>query len=136
MLASYLLYRVFHRYSLDEVVASIRAIPTVRLVTSAAFAAASYACLTGFDWLGRAPGKPLSYSKAAIASFTALSIGHNLGVAALSSGAVRYRFYSRWGLTTEEVAKVVLCLRRDGRIGSDFARCYRPFAIPTMPERH
>jgi uncharacterized membrane protein YbhN (UPF0104 family) len=109
MLASYLLYRVFHRYSLEEVVASIRAIPTVRLATSAAFAAASYACLTGFDWLGlRYAGKTLSYSKAAIASFTALSIGHNLGVAALSSGAVRYRFYSRWGLTTEEVAKVVL----------------------------
>jgi uncharacterized membrane protein YbhN (UPF0104 family) len=50
----------------------------------------------------------LSYPKAAIASFTGLSIGHNLGVAALSSGAVRYRYYSRWGLNTEEVAKVIL----------------------------
>jgi uncharacterized membrane protein YbhN (UPF0104 family) len=89
--------------------ASLRAIPTVGLATSVAFAAASYACLTGFDWLGlRYAGKPLSYPKAALASFTALAIGHNLGVAALSSGAVRYRFYSRWGLTTEEVAKVVL----------------------------
>jgi uncharacterized membrane protein YbhN (UPF0104 family) len=109
VLASYLLYGVFHRYSPSEVVASVRAIPTGRLLYSTAFAAASYACLTGFDWLGlRYAGKALSYPKAAIASFTALSIGHNLGVAALSSGAVRYRFYSRWGLTTEEVAKVVL----------------------------
>jgi uncharacterized membrane protein YbhN (UPF0104 family) len=29
-------------------------------------------------------------------------------LAALSSGAVRYRFYSRWGLTAGEVAKVIV----------------------------
>lgn len=38
------------------------------------------------------------YPRAALASFTSLAIGHNVGVAALSSGAVRYRFYSRWAL--------------------------------------
>src|SRR5690606_24264302 len=46
--------------------------------------------------------------RAALASFTSLSLGHNIGFAALSSGAIRYRFYSRWGLDAEEVAKVVL----------------------------
>ena len=50
----------------------------------------------------------LPYPKAALASFTALSLGHNIGLAALSSGAVRYRFYSRWGLSTGEVAKVIV----------------------------
>jgi uncharacterized membrane protein YbhN (UPF0104 family) len=109
LLAAYLLYKVFNRYSLDEVTRSIAAIPVSRLFAGVGFAALSYFCLTWFDWMGlRYAGKPLSYPRAAIASFTGLSIGHNLGVAALSSGAVRYRYYARWGLNTEEVAKVIL----------------------------
>jgi uncharacterized membrane protein YbhN (UPF0104 family) len=56
----------------------------------------------------RYAGRPLAYGRVALASFTALSIGHNLGFAALSSGAVRYRFYRRWGLTAEEVARVIV----------------------------
>jgi len=109
LLAAYLLYRVFNRYTLSEVVESIRAIPSLRLIAGVGFAAASYLCLTGFDWLAlRYARKPLPYPKAALASFTSLSIGHNLGLAALSSGAVRYRFYSRAGLNAEEIAKVIV----------------------------
>ncbi len=109
ILAGYLLTKVFHQYSMADIIASIGEIPAERLLKSGAFAAASYLCLTGFDWLGlRYAGKPLAYHRAAIASFTALSIGHSLGMAALSSGAVRYRFYRRWGLNSEEIAKVVL----------------------------
>ncbi|MDM9623280.1 hypothetical protein A6U87_05995 [Rhizobium sp. AC44/96] len=109
ILAGYLLNKVFHQYSMADIIASIGGIPAERLLKSGAFAAASYLCLTGFDWLGlRYAGKPLAYHRAAITSFTALSIGHSLGMAALSSGAVRYRFYRRWGLNSEEIAKVVL----------------------------
>src|SRR3954469_3454903 len=73
------------------------------------FAAASYICLTGFDWLAlHYCGRPLPYRKAALASFTSLSLGHNFGFAALSSGAVRYRFYSRWGLSAEQIARVII----------------------------
>src|SRR5690606_5846359 len=43
-----------------------------------------------------------------LASFVSLSIGHNIGVAALSSGVLRYRFYARWGLSAGQVAKVIL----------------------------
>jgi len=109
LLAAYLLYKVFSRYSLDEIIQSIAAISASRLMLGVGFCALSYLCLSGFDWMAlRYAGKPLSYPKAALASFASLSIGHNLGVAALSSGAVRYRYYARWGLNAEEVAKVVL----------------------------
>ena len=108
-LAGFLLYRTLSGYSLDEIVASVRSIPLPRLLAAGAFAAASYLCLTGFDWLGvRYAGRPLPYRKVALASFVSLSIGHNVGLAALSSGAIRYRFYSRWGLKAGEVAKVIL----------------------------
>lgn len=108
-LAAFLLYRTLSRYSPSEIIQSLGSIPTARLLAATGFAACSYLCLTGFDWLAvRYAGKPLPYRQAALASFTALSIGHNIGVAALSSGAVRYRFYSRWGLSAAEVAKVIL----------------------------
>ncbi|WP_457094331.1 UPF0104 family protein [Microvirga sp. P5_D2] len=108
-LAAFLLYRTLSRYSKDELLAAVAAIPAARLAAAGGFAAASYLCLSGFDYLAlRYVGKPLPYYKAAWASFTSLSLGHNIGLAFLSSGAVRYRFYTRWGLTAADVAKVIL----------------------------
>jgi uncharacterized membrane protein YbhN (UPF0104 family) len=108
-LAAFLLYRTLSRYSLDQLIAAVTAVPVPRLLGAAGFAAASYLSLTFFDYLAlRYVKRPLPYPKAALASFTALSLGHNIGLAALSSGAVRYRFYSRWGLRTGEVAKVIV----------------------------
>jgi uncharacterized membrane protein YbhN (UPF0104 family) len=73
------------------------------------FAAASYLCLTGFDWLAlRYVGRRISYPKVALASFCSLSLGHNIGFAALSSGAIRYRFYTRWGASAGDVAKIII----------------------------
>src|SRR5688572_10236345 len=108
-LAAFLLYRTLSRYSLDEIIASVRAVPLARLAGAAGFAAASYLCLSGFDWLAvRYAGEPLPYRKTALASFCSLSLGHNIGLAFLSSGAIRYRFYVRWGLSAGDVAKVIL----------------------------
>lgn len=107
--AAVVLYRALGRYTVEEIVASVGAIPAARLGGAFAFAAASYLCLTCFDWLAvRYAGKPLPWPRTALASFVSLSIGHNVGLAALSSGAIRYRFYSRWGLGAGEVAKVIL----------------------------
>jgi hypothetical protein len=73
------------------------------------WAAASYFCLTFNDWIAlRYVERPLSYRSAAITSFIALSFGHNVGFAALSSGAIRYHFYSRRGLDGSEVAKLIV----------------------------
>jgi glycosyltransferase 2 family protein len=108
-LAAFLLYRTLSGYSLDQIVASVAAIPMWRLASAGGFAAASYFCLTWFDWLAlRYVERPLPYPKVALASFTSLSLGHNIGFAALSSGAIRYRFYARWGLRTVEIAKLIV----------------------------
>ncbi|EJB06271.1 putative integral membrane protein [Rhizobium leguminosarum bv. trifolii WSM597] len=107
--AVFLLYRIFEQYSLYQIVQSVRSIPLSSFCTALLFAAASYLCLGCFDLLAiRSLGKSLPYPKIALASFISLSLGHNIGFAGLSSGAFRYRFYSRWGLTTEDVAKIIL----------------------------
>ncbi|WP_230532659.1 putative bifunctional lysylphosphatidylglycerol flippase/synthetase [Microvirga roseola] len=108
-LAGFLLYRTLSGYNFDQLVQAVMAVPVSNLLGAVGFAAASYLCLTGFDYLAlHYVGNPLAYRKAALASFTALSLGHNIGFAALSSGAVRYRFYSRWGLGAGQVAKLIV----------------------------
>lgn len=102
-------WRVVGEYRWDDIAEAMAAISPQRMARAAAFAAASYFCLTWFDWIAlRCVGKPLPWRRAALASFTSLSIGHNVGFAGLSSGAVRYRFYARWGLTFEDVARLVI----------------------------
>jgi uncharacterized membrane protein YbhN (UPF0104 family) len=109
LLAGYLVWRITRQYKLDEVMEAVGVIPKWRLMLAGVFAALSYLCLTGFDWLAvRYVGRPLPWRKCALASFVALSIGHNVGVAAFSSGAIRYRFYSRWGLSGAEIVKVIV----------------------------
>jgi len=108
-LAAFLLYRTLRNYTWDDVVASVAAIPAWRMSLALAFAAASYLCLTGFDWLAtRYVGADLPYRYVALASFCSLSLGHNIGLAALSSGAIRYRFYSRRGVSAQDVAKIIV----------------------------
>jgi uncharacterized membrane protein YbhN (UPF0104 family) len=107
--AGYLLYHTFREYSLNDIIGSIREIPARNLATALLFAFCSYVCLTGFDWAGvRYVKRDLAYPKISLASFIALSIGQSVGLAGLSSGALRYRYYAHWGLSAEDVAKIVL----------------------------
>jgi hypothetical protein len=102
-------YRAFRAHSLAEIVASAAAIPIGHLALALVFVAASYLCLSGFDALAvRYVGRSLPYRSALLTSFVSLSIGHNVGVAALSSGALRYRFYSGFGFSGLEVGKIIL----------------------------
>src|SRR5258706_14516445 len=55
----------------------------------------------------RYAGAELPYSRIAFTSFIAYSIGHNLGVSALSGGAIRLRLYSAAGLSGPQIAQIV-----------------------------
>ena len=108
-IAVYRLYYALSAYERAKIVQAIFAIPSARLGLSAFFVAASYLSLALFDTLGiRYIGAKLPYRRIALASFTALSIGHTIGLAAASSGAVRYRFYSHWGIGAADIAKIIL----------------------------
>lgn len=109
LLAAALIANVFREISWDQVRRSLSQLDAMRLGTAALCVAGSYATLTWFDWLGvRHAGKRLAYPRTALASFTALSIGHTVGLSPFSAGAVRYRFYTRWGLTAGDVATIIV----------------------------
>lgn len=108
-LTAFLLHRTLGNYSLAEILDALGALPFGHLGAAAGFAAASYACLTLFDTLGvRYAGHEIPYRQVALTSFVSLSIGHSVGFAGLSSGAIRYRYYKRWGLSVGDVARVIL----------------------------
>lgn len=108
-LAVYLLYRTLSNYSFEEIKSAFAGIPLVRIGLMVVFAASSYLCLTGFDWLAlRYVGHAIPYPKVALASFCSVSLGHSIGFAALSSGAIRYRFYSRWGASAADIARIIV----------------------------
>src|SRR5579875_3488002 len=106
--AVYVVWKEFRHLKIADVTAALGAIPTRALVISFAWTVLSYGVLTFYDRLGTAyAGHKVSYRRVAFASFCAYALSHNLGFAAVSGAAVRYRLYAHWGLTPFQIAKVV-----------------------------
>lgn len=107
--AAYLLFQTVQHYSIGQIAHALFSLPLNSLGLAFIFAALSYASLSLFDALAtHYIGKPLPLWQTSLTSFISLSIGHNVGMAALSSAAIRYRFYSRWGLTSGDVGLIVI----------------------------
>ena len=82
--------------------------PLSRLLAALLLTALNYAALTGYDLLAFAyVGKTLPRARIVLASFLAYAISNNVGFAMLSGASVRYRFYTRWGVTTEDLSRIV-----------------------------
>ena len=98
--AVYVVQKEFRHLKLHDIETALRAIPLRALVIGFAWTVLSYAVLTIYDRLGTIyAGHIVSYGRVAFASFCAYALSHNLGFAAVSGAAVRYRLYAHWGLT-------------------------------------
>ena len=92
-----------------ELTADVMLTPAWQLALALALTAVNYAALTGYDLLAFAYiGKRLPRARIALASFLAYAISNNIGFAMLSGASVRYRFYTRWGVTAEELSRIVI----------------------------
>ena len=97
-----------HAVSWHDLTADVLRTPPWQLGLALVLTALNYAALTGYDLLAFAYiGKTLPRAHIALASFLAYAISHNVGFAMLSGASVRYRFYSRWGVTAEELSRIV-----------------------------
>ena len=106
--ALWVVQREFRELKVADIGAALRAMPPVTLWYAAGWTLLAYAVLTIYDRLGSVyAGKPVSYARTSLASFCAYTLAHNIGFAAVSGAAVRYRFYAAWGLTPVEIAKVI-----------------------------
>jgi len=88
---------------------NLRQVDPRRLLGGIGFTAISYGAIACYDILAFAYIKqPLSRTKIVWASFIAYAVSPSLGFAAFSGGAIRYRFYSSWGISTLKIAQVIV----------------------------
>jgi hypothetical protein len=102
------LYRILSDLDVHELLHALRTFDKSHIAIAAASVAAGYVTLTLYDLFAlRTIGKnQIPYRIAALAGFTSYSIGHNIGASVFTGGAVRYRIYSRYGLSAIDVAKL------------------------------
>ncbi len=94
----------WHALLTDVVATPPKALALALLLTSL-----SYLTLSGYDFVAMAYiRKSLPRAHVGWVSFLAYAVANNVGFAALSGASVRYRFYTRWGLTAEDLSLVVL----------------------------
>ena len=106
--AIYVVWKEFRHLKIADIKAALAAIPHRALIISFVWTILSYGVLTFYDRLGTIfAGNKVSYRRVAFASFCAYALSHNLGFAAVSGAAVRYRLYAHWGLTPVQIAKVI-----------------------------
>jgi uncharacterized membrane protein YbhN (UPF0104 family) len=106
--AVYVVQREFRHLNVRDVGHALHAIPPRALFLSAGWTVLAYGVLTFYDRLATIyAGHRVSYGRTAFASFCAYALAHNLGFAAVSGAAVRYRLYSHWGLNPVQIGKVI-----------------------------
>ncbi len=138
--AIYVVQKEFRHLRLSDIEAALHNIPLHALIFSFIWTVLSYGILTFYDRLGTVyAGRPVSHGRVAFASFCAYSLSHNLGFAAVSGAAVRYRLYSHWGLTPLQIAKVVafcsLTFALGGMVLGGAILFLEPQSVPFFGER-
>jgi phosphatidylglycerol lysyltransferase len=108
-LALWALRHALGEYGYQDVARELRALKSSQLFLAGGITVVAYLTLLGYDALAvRYAGHPLPLRKTSLASFLAYAVGHNTGFASVGTTSVRYRLYSAWGLSTGEIARIVL----------------------------
>ncbi len=106
--AIYVVQREFRNLKIADISHALANISDTALLIAFGMTILSYGILTFYDRLGTYyAGRPVRYGRVAFASFCAYALSHNLGFAAVSGAAVRYRLYAHWGLTPLQIGKVI-----------------------------
>jgi phosphatidylglycerol lysyltransferase len=106
--AGFVIHRELRGFHVRDLEVAISELPRTAVWLASVATALDYLLLSGYDVLAlRYAGRKLPYPRVLLTSFVAYAFGNNVGFALLSSGSVRYRLYSQWGLSAPEVTRVV-----------------------------
>ena len=82
--------------------------PRMDLAVAIALTALNFVVLTGYDLVAfHYIGKRLPRARIMGTSFLAYAVANTVSFAMLSGASIRYRFYSRWGVTPQELSRIV-----------------------------
>ena len=108
MVSIYILYHKLSAISFHDIVGRLEALSLHHWVLASFFSLLAYAALAGYDRIAlQHLGKKISLLYIAICSFTTYALSHNIGASVFSGAVVRYRAYSKKGLTGVEIAILV-----------------------------
>jgi phosphatidylglycerol lysyltransferase len=97
-----------HAFTWRELSANLWRTPARTLGLALLLTGLNYAVLTGYDFLAFAYiRKRLPARRIFAVSFLAYAISNNVGFSVLSGASVRFRFYTRWGLTAADLSQIV-----------------------------
>jgi len=106
--ALWILHRQLRTHSIDDILRSLREIPSRQVLLCLALTCLNYFMMTGYDFLAlRYVRQGLPYRKIAMASFISFAFSVNMGLGTVAGGSVRYRLYSAWGLSALDITKLV-----------------------------
>ncbi len=96
-------------HSLAQIWQSFRSIPQSSILLALSLTLLNYGVLSGYDTLAvRYARRPLTYGRTALVAMIGYAFSNNFGFTVLSGGAIRYRFYRRWGLSVGAIAQTIL----------------------------
>jgi phosphatidylglycerol lysyltransferase len=103
----YLLHRELEQHSWHDVLRHLRELTPGALLAAFGFTVASYTALSMVEALGlRHVGQAVPLRISSLTSFISYAVGHNIGLAALSGGAIRLRLYGSRGIGAADIAIV------------------------------
>lgn len=101
------LYRTLHKVDIHQVRLQVHALSWHQITLAALCTVGGYLALVGYDWSAlRYIRRRLPFPLIAFTSFIGYALSNTIGVSWLSGGAVRYRIYSRVGLSPTEIALI------------------------------
>ena len=108
-LASKSLFHMAHSLDIAQMKSVILATPPLTMFKAVVVVIAAYILLSVYDLIAvRYLNTKIPYPKILNTSLTAFSIGHTLGVSMLSAGAVRFRYYGKYGVESTKIANIIL----------------------------
>lgn len=106
--ALWVLHDALREFRYQHILAQLKTIPAPRMLAALGMTALSYLVLTVYDQLAITYVRhPLAAGRVSLASFISYAFSNTIGLSLLTGGSIRYRLYSAWGLSAEEVARLV-----------------------------
>ena len=95
-------------YNYRDILNSLAAIPKSRLSLAIGLTTLGYIVMVGYDILGFSYiGRSLSWNRIALTNFISSAFSNTIGFALLTGSAIRYRFYSKSGVSPLAIAQII-----------------------------
>jgi phosphatidylglycerol lysyltransferase len=120
--AIFLLHRELRDFHYRDVTAALFSLRAASVMFAMVLAVVSYAILPAYDGMGLSyAGRSLPPGKLVLSSFISYGLSHTLGFSLATGGSIRYRFWSGWGIKSQEIAKALALIGATFVLGVMFA---------------